>query len=171
MKKFNMKKHMMAAAAAAMAFTTVIGYSVTAAAAPGSAVKIISMEQAKEAALKAMNIKKSDAVFTEQECELDDGVYELEFTSGRIEYDAEVNAYTGKVTQADYENNRDWDKLRDDCFDNDRDNGWDDDRFDDIDDDDDDDRFDDDDDDDRFDDIDDDDDRFDDDDDDDRFDD
>lgn len=171
MKKMNLRKTMMAAVVTAMALTTVIGNGITAAAAPRSAKKIIGIEKAKEAALKAMDIKKSDAVFTEQECELDDGVYELEFTSGKLEYDVEVNAYTGKVTKADYENNRDWDDLRDDLWDNDRDNGWDDDRWDDDDgrfDDDDDDRFDDDDDD-RFDDEDDD--RFDDDDDDDRFDD
>ena len=39
----------------------------------------------------------------------------------------EVNAYTGKVIKADYENNRDWDDLRDDRWDDDRDNSWDDD--------------------------------------------
>lgn len=152
MKKMNLRKSMMAAVAAAMALTTVIGSTITASAAPRAARKIIGIEQAKEAALKAMKIKEADAVFTEQECELDDGVYELEFTVGKFEYDVEVNAYTGKVTKADYENNRDWDDLRDDRWDNDRDNGWDDDdrwdddRFDDDDDRWDDDRFDDDDD-------------------------
>ena len=89
---------------------------------------------------EAMKIKEADAVFTEQECELDDGVYELEFTAGKFEYDVEVNAYTGKVIKADYENNHDWDNLRDDRWDDDRDNSWDDDdrwdddRFDDDDD-------------------------------------
>lgn len=155
MKKMSLRKTMMAAIVTAMALTAAIGGSITAAAAPGSAKKIIRIETAKEAALKAMNIKKSDAVFTEQECDLDDGIYELEFTAGKLEYDVEVNAYTGKVTRADYENNRNWDDLRDDRWDNDRYNGWDDDRFDDDDRwDDDDDRWDDDDhwDDDRFDD-------------------
>ena len=126
MRKMNLKKTMMAAVVAAMALTTVIGSTITASAAPRAAKKIIGIEQAKEAALKAMKIKESDAVFTEQECELDDGVYELEFTAGRLEYDVEVNAYTGKVTKADCENNRDWDDLPDDR--------WDDDRFDDDDD-------------------------------------
>lgn len=140
MRKMNLKKAMMAAVVAAMALVTVIGSTITASASPRTAKKIIGIEQAKEAALKAMKIKEADAVFTEQECELDDGVYELEFTAGKFEYDVEVNAYTGKVIKADYENNRDWDNLRDDCWDDNRDNSWDDDdrwdddRFDDDDD-------------------------------------
>ena len=47
-------------------------------------------------------------MFTEQECELDDGVYER---AGKFEHDVEANAYTGS-DRADYENNRDWDNLR-----------------------------------------------------------
>ena len=103
MRKMNLKKAMMAAVVAAMALVTVIGSTITASASPRTAKKIIGIEQAKEAALKAMKIKEADAVFTEQECELDDGVYELEFTAGKFEYDVEVNAYTGKVIKADYE--------------------------------------------------------------------
>lgn len=126
MKQMDLKKNMIAAVITAMTFTTVIGSTITASAAPRTARKVIGLEQAKEAALKAMKIKESDAVFTEHECELEDGVYELEFTAGRLEYDVEVNAYTGKVTKADYESNYDWD---DDRFDDDY---WDDDRFDDL---------------------------------------
>ena len=90
MRKMNLKKSMMAAVVAAMALVTVIGSTITASASPRTAKKIIGIEQAKEAALKAMKIKEADAVFTEQECELDDGVYELEFTAGKFEYDVEV---------------------------------------------------------------------------------
>ena len=98
----------------------------------------IGIQKARELALAHAGLK--DAVFSEGEYDLDDGIYELEFTAGKFEYDVEVNAYTGKVIKADYENNRDWDDLRDDRWDDDRDNSWDDDdrwdddRFDDDDD-------------------------------------
>lgn len=122
----------------------------------------IGIQKARELALAHAGLK--DAVFSEGEYDLDDGIYELEFTAGGIEYEYEVNAFTGKITAADRERNDDWDAWNDDDRyddDHDDDDRFDDDRFDD-------DRFDDDhDDDDRFDDDHDDDDR----DDDDRFDD
>ena len=122
----------------------------------------IGIQKARELALAHAGLK--DAVFSEGEYDLDDGIYELEFTAGGIEYEYEVNAFTGKITAADRERNDDWDAWNDD--DHDDDDRFDDDRFDD-------DRFDDDRfDDDRFDDDHDDDDHDDDDhDDDDRFDD
>ena len=123
----------------------------------------IGIQKARELALAHAGLK--DAVFSEGEYDLDDGIYELEFTAGGIEYEYEVNAFTGKITAADRERNDDWDAWNDDDrYDDDHD---DDDRFDDDlfdDDHDDDDRFDDDRfDDDRFDDDHDDDDCFDDD--------
>ena len=126
---------------------------------------LIGLEKAKEIVLSQLGLTEAD--FTEREYELDDGVYELEFTANGVEYEYEVNAFTGKVLEADREHNDDWDHFDDDRFDDDDDDDrWDDDRFDDDDDDRwDDDRFDDDDDD-RWDD-----DRFEDDDDDDRWDD
>ena len=123
----------------------------------------IGIQKARELALAHAGLK--DAVFSEGEYDLDDGIYELEFTAGGIEYEYEVNAFTGKITAADRERNDDWDAWNDDDRyddDHDDDDRFDDDRFDnDHDDDDrfDDDRFDDD----RFDDDHDDDDRFDDD--------
>lgn len=127
----------------------------------------IGIQKARELALAHAGLK--DAVFSEGEYDLDDGIYELEFTAGGIEYEYEVNAFTGKITSADREHNDDWDAWNDDDrYDDDHD---DDDRFDDDHDDDDrfdDDRFDDDHDDDNHDDDDHDDDRFDDDHDDDR---
>ena len=124
----------------------------------------IGIQKARELALAHAGLK--DAVFSEGEYDLDDGIYELEFTAGGIEYEYEVNAFTGKITAADRERNDDWDAWNDDDrYDDDHD---DDDRFDDDHDRFDDDRFDDD----RFDDDHDDDDHDDDDhDDDDRFDD
>ena len=129
----------------------------------------IGIQKARELALAHAGLK--DAVFSEGEYDLDDGIYELEFTAGGIEYEYEVNAFTGKITAADWERNDDWDAWNDDDRyddDHDDDDRFDDDRFDDDDDRFDDDRFDDD----RFDDDHDDDDHDDDDhDDDDRFDD
>ena len=128
----------------------------------------IGIQKARELALAHAGLK--DAVFSEGEYNLDDGIYELEFTAGGIEYEYEVNAFTGKITAADRERNDDWDAWTDDDrYDDahDDDDRFDDDRFDDDHDDDDrfdDDRFDDDHDDDDHDDDDhDDDDRFDDD--------
>ena len=118
----------------------------------------IGIQKARELALAHAGLK--DAVFSEGEYDLDDGIYELEFTAGGIEYEYEVNAFTGKITAADRERNDDWDAWNDDDRyddDHDDDDRFDDDRFND-------DRFDDDHDDDDHDDDDhDDDDRFDDD--------
>lgn len=101
----------------------------------------IGLEKAKEIVLAQLHL--SEAQFTDQEYDLEDGVYELEFTVGGVEYEYEVDAVTGKVMKADYERNDDWhDYDRDDRYDDDR---YDDDRYDD-------DRYDDDDDNDRYDD-------------------
>lgn len=66
----------------------------------------IGLEKAKELVLAQLGL--DEAQFTEKDYELDDGVYELEFTAGGTEYDFEVNAVTGKIMKADYENNDDW---------------------------------------------------------------
>lgn len=101
----------------------------------------IGLEKAKEIVLAQLHL--SEAQFTDQEYDLEDGVYELEFTVGGVEYEYEVDAVTGKVMKADYERNDDWhDYDRDDRYDDDRydDDRYDDDRYDDDHDDDDDDR-------------------------------
>lgn len=112
----------------------------------------IGLEKAKEIVLAQLHL--SEAQFTDQEYDLEDGVYELEFTVGGVEYEYEVDAVTGKVMKADYERNDDWhdydrdNRYDDDRYDDDRydDDRYDDDRYDDDhdDDDDDDDRYDDD---------------------------
>ncbi len=67
----------------------------------------IGLDKAKELVLAQLGL--DEAKFTEKEYELDDGVYELEFTADGTEYDFEVDAVTGKIMKADYENNDDWD--------------------------------------------------------------
>ena len=92
----------------------------------------IGIQKARELALAHAGLK--DAVFSEGEYDLDDGIYELEFTAGGIEYEYEVNAFTGKITAADRERNDDWDAWDDDDrYDDDRydDDHDDDDRYDD----------------------------------------
>ncbi len=68
----------------------------------------IGIEKAKEIVLAQLGL--TEAEFTEKKYELDDGVYELEFTANGIEYEYEVDAYTGKILEADYERNDDWNK-------------------------------------------------------------
>ena len=86
----------------------------------------IGIEKARELVLAQLGL--TEAQFSEREYELDDGVYELEFTANGVEYEYELDAFTGKVLEADFENNDDWD---DDAKDDDLD---DDDKDDDIDD-------------------------------------
>ena len=66
----------------------------------------IGLDKAKELVLAQLGL--DEAQFTEKDYELDDGVYELEFTANGTEYDFEVDAVTGKIMKADYENNDDW---------------------------------------------------------------
>ncbi len=110
----------------------------------------INLEKAKELVLSQLGVVS--ASFRDHEYELDDGVYEFEFSANGIEYEYEVDARTGKVLEADFEGNDDWNALHgqdDDQDDDDRADGQDDDRDDDRDDGQDDDRDDDDRDDDR----------------------
>lgn len=67
----------------------------------------ITQEKAKELAMTQLGL--SSASFNNHEYELDDGVYEFEFTANGVEYEYEVDAVTGKVLEADFEGNDDWD--------------------------------------------------------------
>lgn len=69
----------------------------------------IGIEAAKQLVLGQLGIDPAQATFVEHEYELDDGVYEFEFVSGGVGYDYEVDARTGKVLEADFDRNDDWD--------------------------------------------------------------
>ncbi len=61
----------------------------------------IGIEKAKEIVLTQLGFNEAD--FASKEYELDDGVYELEFTVDGIEYEYDVDAITGKVLKAETE--------------------------------------------------------------------
>lgn len=93
----------------------------------------IGQNKAKELVLAQLGLES--ASFRDHEYELDDGVYEFEFTAGGVEYEYEVDARTGKVLEADIDGNDDWDNRDDwddknefDLPDDDRDDLEDDDR-------------------------------------------
>ena len=67
----------------------------------------IGQNKAKELVLAQLGLES--ASFRDHEYELDDGVYEFEFTAGGVEYEYEVDARTGKVLEADIDGNDDWD--------------------------------------------------------------
>ena len=105
----------------------------------------ISAEAARE--VLSAQLQRDDLQFVEREYDLSDGEYELEFVLDGVEYEYEVNAVTGKVTEAErdgadddgrddlYDDDRDdiqddlyddWDDDRDDLYDDDWDDGQDD---------------------------------------------
>ena len=100
---------------------------------------LIGQEKAKELVLAQLGL--TSASFNNHEYELDDGVYEFVFSANGIEYEYEVDAHTGKILEADFDGNDDWDDLDkwddwdDDNDDPDDDNDWDDNLDDDRDDD------------------------------------
>lgn len=61
----------------------------------------ISIDEAKSIALQVSGVDASNAVFTEAELNVDDGVhiYEIEFIGGDMEYSFEINAMTGSVAE------------------------------------------------------------------------
>lgn len=79
----------------------------------------IGLEKAKELVLAQLGL--DEATFTDREYDLDDGVYEMEFTANGTEYEFEVNAVTGKIEEADYDRNDDWNGYDDDRDDDDND--------------------------------------------------
>ena len=104
----------------------------------------ISAKAAQE--LLAAQLNRSDLQFVEKEYDLSDGEYEISFVLDGVEYEYEVNASTGKVTEMDAEQAEgdddwdddqydDWDDDQYDDWDDDQDDDWDDDQYDDWDDD------------------------------------
>ena len=71
----------------------------------------IGQNKAKELVLTQLGLE--NASFRDHEYELDDGVYEFEFTADGVEYEYEVDARTGKVLEADIDGNDDWDDRDD----------------------------------------------------------
>ena len=96
----------------------------------------IGREEAKKIALRELGLKAENLTYVE--CDLENGIYELEFLVNGVKLEVNVNADSGAVVKVDWDDDRDdddrydddWD---DDGYDNDRD---DDDRYDDQDDDD-----------------------------------
>ncbi len=67
----------------------------------------IGLDKAKEIVLAQLGL--ANAVFYDHEYELDDGIYEFEFDVNGVTYDYEMDARSGKVLDADMEQNDDWD--------------------------------------------------------------
>ena len=63
----------------------------------------IGVEKAKEAALSHAGVAESDTVFLIAEADYDDGrkEYEVEFYSGNVEYDYDIDAVTGAIRSSD----------------------------------------------------------------------
>lgn len=59
----------------------------------------ITEEQAKAIALKDSGVAEADAVFTKVSRELDDGAekYDIDFTSGGVQYEYDIDARTGEI--------------------------------------------------------------------------
>ena len=62
----------------------------------------IGIDKATEIALKDAGLAESDVQFTKQQPDMDDGVsiYEVEFTSGELEYEYDIDAATGKILES-----------------------------------------------------------------------
>lgn len=65
----------------------------------------ITIEQAKEIALKHANLSENQVSFVKSSQEFDDGIekYDIEFYFDNKEYDYEINANTGDIISYDYE--------------------------------------------------------------------
>ena len=71
--------------------------------------------------LVSAQVGRSDVQFVEKDYDLDDGDYEVEFILDGVEYEYEVDAYTGKVKEVDIDHRNDdrYDDDWDDRFDDD----------------------------------------------------
>ena len=67
----------------------------------------ITLEEAKAAALAYVGVEEGTSSFTKLELDYDDGtaVYEIEFYADGKEYSFEIDALSGKVLEAEMENN------------------------------------------------------------------
>lgn len=71
----------------------------------GGAVGTITSEQAKEIALNHAGQSASGVYFDKVDLDYDDGIqkYEVEFVSGNMEYDYEIDAITGAILKYDWD--------------------------------------------------------------------
>lgn len=71
----------------------------------GSTSSYISADRAKEIALADAGVQAADAVFLRAQLDWDDGraEYEVEFYSGNVEYDYDIDAVTGTIRSSDRE--------------------------------------------------------------------
>ena len=71
----------------------------------GASGSYISAERAKEIALADAGLKEGAAIFLKVKLEMDDGryQYDVEFYSGSVGYDYEIDAITGKILSMDQE--------------------------------------------------------------------
>lgn len=93
---------------------------------PSTGAAVIGVEKAKTAAFNHAGVSASGVKVISAELERDDGVtkYDIEFVSGKWEYDYDINAYTGAVISMSKE-------LYDDKYDDDKNDDDHDDRYDD----------------------------------------
>ena len=70
---------------------------------PSQSGSYIGEARAKEIALNQAGVSASSASFIKCKLDIDDGraVYDIEFRSGWIEYEAEIDAYTGAILDWD----------------------------------------------------------------------
>lgn len=63
----------------------------------------ITMDEAKQIALKHASVSESTVKFTKTELDTDDGVkiYEIDFRAGNMEYEYDINAKTGKIISSE----------------------------------------------------------------------
>lgn len=65
----------------------------------------ISTEQAKEIALKHVNLTTNEVIFAKVELDFDDGIqkYEVKFYNNNIEYEYDIDANTGEIVSCERE--------------------------------------------------------------------
>ncbi|MBR3988433.1 MAG: PepSY domain-containing protein [Clostridia bacterium] len=73
--------------------------------APPDKDELITLDEAKEIALKDAGVAKEDATFKDKNLDLDDGTpyYEIEFLTDKFEYEYEIHAVSGKIIESDCE--------------------------------------------------------------------
>ena len=71
----------------------------------------INTEKAKRLVMEQFGVK--EIAFNEHSYDLDDGIYEMEFSVNGVKYEYEVDARTGKILKADIDGNDDWDDMDD----------------------------------------------------------